>query len=164
MSRASRGRYHLPVFIFGLYTVLVWWAAFRYRRTIQGVVAVLLGVGGLFLLAEILTLSFSPSGGGRSPLVTVLLFPYGGLLLAGGMYILALPAAKRVMTCRTCSYDMRGLDDGARCPECGREDAAVRPPRGTLLAAPESPEDAQSKDPDGKPGEQGPTDPRVTAA
>lgn len=152
------------MFIFGLYTVLVWWAAFRHRRTFQGLFLVCAGAGGLFLISELVTLAFPTAEGGPSTLVAVLLLPYCGLLLLGGIYIVALPKPKRVLTCGACAYDMQGLDDGARCPECGRDDAAVRPARGTASAPPESPDDAEHENADGKPGEQRPVDPRATAA
>ena len=160
------------MFIFGLYTVMVWWIAFRHRRRWLGLVAVVVGVAGMYLVSELLARLFPTADGRGSPMVAVLLIPYLGMLLVGGLYIVALPGPKRVMTCRGCGYDMRGLDEGSRCPECGREDAAVMPARSSRgglaaakeSAAPDSPEDTQGEDAQGHPGEQGPHETSATAA
>lgn len=150
------------MFIFGLYTVLVWWLAFRHRRRWLGFAAVVAGVAGLYVVSELLRAWFPTADGQGSPLIAVLLLPYEGMLLVGGLYIVALPRPKRAMTCAGCAYDMRGLDAGSRCPECGREDAAVKVGRG--LAAPETPEDAEQEDGEGEAGEKGPVKPGATAA
>ncbi len=151
------------MFIFGLYTVLIWWIAFRYRRRWLGAGAVVVGVAGMYIVSELLAVMFPTADGRGSPLIAMLLLPYEGMLFVGGMYIVALPRPKRLMTCRGCSYDMRGLDAGSRCPECGRAEAAVVG-RGGRSASPQTPEDAEEQDGEGQAQEKGPSEPRASAA
>jgi hypothetical protein len=147
------------VFVFGLYTFGIWWLAFRHRRRWLGALFVLVGSGGLFLIAQLLAVMFPTAEGRGSPLLDVLLIPYEILLLVGGLYIVSLPRRHGVMTCEACGYDMRGLDEGSRCPECGRDDAAVRAPgpRRTLTAD-DADDDAQQQDAGGQPEDQYPRD------
>jgi hypothetical protein len=154
------GIYHSVVFVFGLYTVIVWWLAFRHRRRWRGILFVVLGSGGLFLLSQAVDRLFPTPEGRGSPILQVLLIPYEILLFIGGLYIVWLPRRHSVMTCEACGYDMRGLDDGARCPECGRDDAAVRPPGPRRASPADEPEDdAERKDPGGNPEDEKPRDP-----
>lgn len=156
------------MFIFGLYTVFVWWLAFGWRRRLVGFLAVFAGVFGLLTIKALIKLIPDPDGR-PFPLVDVLLYPYMGLLLFGGLYILILPRPKTPMTCRRCAYDLAGHDAGAQCPECGTENAAVparriiRPtPRRVAgrMSAPHKPvRPAQHEHAQGQAGDQQPPQP-----
>lgn len=162
-----------PVFIFGLYTVFVWWLAFGWRRRVVGFLAVFAGVFGLLTVKALIKLIPDPDGR-PFPLVDVLLYPYMGLLLFGGLYILILPRPKKPMTCRRCSYDLAGHTAGAQCPECGTESAAVparrvvrptprrvagRPSAAYPSAAYQAVRPAQHEHAQGQPGDEQPPQP-----
>lgn len=147
------------MFIFGLYTVFVWWLAFGWRRRLVGFVAVLAGVFGLLTVKALIKMIPDPDGR-PFPLVDVLLYPYMGLLLSGGLYILVLPRPRTPRTCRGCAYDLAGHQAGATCPECGIERAEVPargPRRRRAGSAPQQAvQAAQGQHADGKPGDEQP--------
>lgn len=105
--------------LLAVYAVFVWFLAMRWRRRWYGFVSVW-GLGGLFWLAAPLIRSLSPDWHGMNLLIqgeTV-------LILASGTFICLLPRPPAVERhCRTCWYDLSGLEPGdpgsVICPECG---------------------------------------------
>lgn len=150
------------MFLFGLYTVVVWWLAFEWRRRFLGVVSVVMGGLGLLGVHWLINaVSKEPS-----PVIDVLLVPYAALLLVVGMYIVILPRPKTPLSCKACAYDMAGHETAdARCPECGLDDAAHRPhvrrrrPESvSASAAHHAVPDAQPEHHEGQAGDQDPRD------
>ena len=52
-------------------------------------------------------------------------FAAAGFVLWRGPRIVRWVRRRRAGTCISCGYDLRGLGDGAVCPECGKPNAAV---------------------------------------
>lgn len=108
-----------PVILLAVYAVFVWFLAMRWRRRWYGFASVW-ALAGLFWLAAPLVRSLSPDWHGMNLLIqgeTV-------LILAAGMFICVLPRPPEVERhCRTCWYDLSGLEADAsgamKCPECG---------------------------------------------
>ncbi len=102
------------------YAVLVWYGALRWRRNWRGVIAVVLGVLGVVVVG-FLHYKLNEWTHGRVYLrvLQVLLYPYGVLVAAVGFFIAALPRVYAGAQCRSCGYDLRGLETDERvCPEC----------------------------------------------
>lgn len=149
----------LPVFLFGLYTVVVWWFTFVWRRRWQGWLGLIVGFFGLLGLRALMSL-IHVEGIATSPLVEILLIPYAAVLALIGAFILVMPRPHESHLCQSCGYDMAGLDARATCPECGRVDA-ITP--GARHKAPGSPTDSspgrpveepKHEHPNGQPGDQ----------
>lgn len=126
------------MFVFALYPVLVWYAAFRWRRQWPAF-AIIAGVSGLLLIYLLRSLAAEP---GRStfPELTafkLILVPYVSVIGCAGLFVAVLPrpvACAAQAWCGRCGYDMDGLSHaaGSRCPECGAAGevrlASPRPP------------------------------------
>ncbi|MEK6703558.1 MAG: hypothetical protein AABZ53_14955 [Planctomycetota bacterium] len=110
------------MFFFGLYTVVVWWFAFVWRRRWQGWLALIVGLFGMLALRNLMA-RIPVEGIATSPLVEILLVPYVGALAFVGIFILVMPRPHESHRCQSCGYDMLGLVPRATCPECGRIDA-----------------------------------------
>lgn len=115
----------MPIFFVG-YALLVWFFAARYRRQLQGFLAVFLGFAGLMAL-NWLHLKFSAWSKGEIylPVLQSLMYPYTALVAGIGAYIWCLP---RVFSrgCRRCGYDLESLlaeNPACVCPECGTPQA-----------------------------------------
>lgn len=111
-----------PVVLFVVYASAVWILAFRGRRRLDGLLAVVLGMLGLVLLARLhIALDRWSDHTIFLPVLQALLFPYMGLVGAMGLYLWATPRQPSpALPCRHCSYDLAGLDQmGLVCPECG---------------------------------------------
>ena len=109
------------MFAFIAYAALVWFAAVRWRRTWLGWSAVAAGILGIVLVGY-LHWQINEWTQGRIFLrvLQVLLYPYGLLVASVGFFICALPVRYAGASCRSCGYDLRGLETDERtCPECG---------------------------------------------
>lgn len=161
------------VFLFSLYTAVIWAMAFAWRRSWRGVAAVLGGVLGLYLIR--LGLNSLPGTEGRvpMPMIEILIWPFMALILVSGLYIVSLGKSQPDFHCRRCGYDMRPAGPGKTCPECGTIDAMVRPRvrgngrsrvvRAPRLAAQPPHQHAQQQDPQGHPGDERPPEQRERA-
>lgn len=107
------------------YAVLVWYGALRWRRNWRGVAAVVLGVLGVVVTGYLhYMLNEWTHGRVYLRVLQVLLYPYGVLVAAVGFFIAALPRVYSGAQCRTCGYDLRGLETNDRvCPECATKHA-----------------------------------------
>ncbi|MCA9288457.1 MAG: hypothetical protein KDA05_07725 [Phycisphaerales bacterium] len=109
---------------FVIYGVLVWWLAFAWRGSWRAWAAPIAGLLGIVLVAW-LHVKLSEWTNGRIYLraLQVLLYPYGVLVTAVGLFIAAIPATpvgRRDGLCHACRYDLRGRTErDAVCPECG---------------------------------------------
>lgn len=118
------------MFAFIAYAALIWYGALRWRRNWRGVLAVALGVLGV-VFTGYLHFMLNEWTHGRIYLrvLQVLLYPYGVLLAAVGFFIAALPRRYAGTQCRSCGYDLRGLETDERvCPECGTTHALAHFP------------------------------------
>lgn len=109
------------MFAFVLYAGLVWYAAVRWRRTWLGFALVFAGLAGVGLVAFAhYKLNKWTNGYINLPVLQVLLYPYGALILVIGLFIAALPRVYQGTQCRRCGYELHGLETRVRtCPECG---------------------------------------------
>lgn len=107
------------------YAVLVWYGALRWRRNWRGVLAVAVGVLGVAMIGYLhYMLNEWTQGRVYLRVLQVLLYPYGVLVAAVGFFISALPRVYSGSQCRTCGYDLRGLETDERvCPECATKHA-----------------------------------------
>ncbi len=107
--------------IFPLFAVLVWYGCFRYRRSLRGLAALVLGLAGITVLAwfditlaRLFGSSFGPS------LFMLLLIGEGSIIAMVGVFLLAQPRERAQLPCRACGYELLGLElANPRCPECG---------------------------------------------
>lgn len=116
------------MFLFVIFAAYSWFLAFRHRRRWRG---------GLVLLCSMLLVGLvgyfhwmlNRWTGGRIylPVLQILLYPYGLLVLAMGIFLVVQPR-RALYECRRCHYDLRGLvEEGLySCPECGRRHAYLR--------------------------------------
>lgn len=109
------------MFVFVLYAALVWYAAIRWRRSWLGLLCVLAGLAGVALIAFAhIKLNQWTHGRIYLPVLQVLLYPYGALILMIGLFILTIPRIYAGSQCRKCGYELKGLETHVRrCPECG---------------------------------------------
>lgn len=101
---------------------MVWYLAMRWRRRWRGAVAVGLGVLGLAVVGATLHAADRQMQGAlRSTVVGLIFWPYVGVVLAVGAFIVLLPRRTYASgRCWTCGYDLEGLSpEDLRCPECG---------------------------------------------
>jgi len=107
------------------YAVLVWYGALRWRRNWRGVAVVLLGVLGVVFTGYLhWMLNQWTQGRIYLRVLQVLLYPYGALVAGVGFFIAALPRVYTGAQCRSCGYDLRGLETDERvCPECATRHA-----------------------------------------
>lgn len=107
------------MFLFIVYAVFVWYLALRFRRTWAGFAYVTLGMAGVgvvgwghFELNKLVNIYL--------PVLQSILYPYGALVGMVGYFVAALPLKHGGSRCRTCGYELRGLETDQRtCPECG---------------------------------------------
>ena len=121
------------MFLFVVYAIAVWYAAFRWRRTATAYAWVIAGILGLVGVAWV-----HAKLAQRWPNLFVisqlqlLLYPYTILVGVMGFFIASLPLSG----CRLCGYDLSGHEgeDIERCPECGATTAEMRTRRGRRAA------------------------------
>jgi hypothetical protein len=117
------------MFIFVLYALAVWFAAFRRRREWESLAAVGLGALGLLIVAWVhYLLGVWTNGDIRLAVLQSMLYPYAALVIGVGLYLASMPQVlASPVRCLGCNYDMHSLDEpDAICPECGRR---LHPPR-----------------------------------
>lgn len=107
---------------FMVYGVLVWWLTFRLRGSWRAFVPPVVGVLGVVAVGW-MHLRLNEWSGGRIYLqvLQLLLYPYGVMVGAVGVFIAAIPmkaVGRRDRKCHACLYDLRGTK-AAVCPECG---------------------------------------------
>ncbi|MEM9167507.1 MAG: NADH-quinone oxidoreductase subunit J [Planctomycetota bacterium] len=114
------------MFLFVIYALAVWFAAFRWRRQILGLGAV---IGGVLLL-ELFNVVHGRIAsywhyGDLLVVFRVVMYPYMVLVAMVGIYLALLPKElnRSEHACRACFYDLGALvdemDDHTPCPECG---------------------------------------------
>ena len=110
--------------LFVVYAVLVWWLAFAWRGSWRAYVPAAVGLAGVVFVSW-LHLRLNDWSGGTINIqgLQVLLYPYGVLVTAVGVFIAAIPVqvvGRRDGKCHACLYDLRGRGPGQMvCPECG---------------------------------------------
>jgi hypothetical protein len=117
------------MFIFVVYAMSVWFAAFKWRRRWESLAAVGLGALGLVIVAWVhYLLAVWTDGDIRLAVLQSMLYPYAGLVVGVGLYLALMPRTlASPIRCLGCNYDMHSLDEpDAVCPECGRR---LHPPR-----------------------------------
>lgn len=112
--------------LFAVYALVVWYLALRWRRTIRGFVAVLLGTALSLALTKLVWLLTAdrptPASLPNPSPIALLLVAESLLVLGGGLFIASLPRPPSGRHCRHCWYDLVGLDEGPLiCPECGEK-------------------------------------------
>lgn len=118
-----------------MYAVVVWFFAFRWRRSWRGLAAVLIGAGlalGLGLAVPTLQVTYfnvNPNQAGGAAPLRLLVFAEAGLVLGGGLLIVSLARPPAHPHCPFCHYDTRGLETTqSTCPECGQPIHGFPPP------------------------------------
>lgn len=118
-----------PVILLAAYALFIFYLALRYRRRWTGFASVTFGVLFLLLIARPgmgehnLIASMLPPGlrAGYKHLL-ILILPEAALIALVGFFIAALPRTHSPTACRSCNYELGGLDPaGLKCPECGCE-------------------------------------------
>lgn len=122
------------MFFFVAYAFLIWYWCVRWRRRWPAFASVAAGACGVALVGFFhYRLNVWTGGKIFLPVLQSILYPYGVMVVAVGMYISCLPARRPEVHCRRCHYDLEGLHedeiDSPRCPECGLEEATGRPGR-----------------------------------
>lgn len=112
--------------LFPIYIAIVCYACYRWRRTFIGCVCVLaglLGVGALYWIDRTLHIAW-----GRDPeqsFLRPMLVVEAMIVLVLGSMLLFIPRERKILPCRTCRYELHGLEDkNPTCPECGLANAA----------------------------------------
>lgn len=116
------------MFLFPLYAALVWYACYRWRRRFLGYAALLAGVGLVTLLIwldiALMRWVFDETAG---PLIIMLLAAEAAAVLVVGSFLVFLPREQPLLPCRSCGYELDGLEhENPRCPECGLPEAVRR--------------------------------------
>jgi thiol:disulfide interchange protein len=123
-ARGTRTEQLVAAFV--VYGVVVWWLAYRLRGSWRAVLPPLLGMLGVAMLGWLhLRLSEWSNGQIYLRVLQILLYPYGVMVGAVGLFIALIPKqpeGRRDRRCHKCLYDIRGV---AVCPECGQQ---VLPP------------------------------------
>lgn len=125
-TRSSPHAFDLPcsakthsLILAAIYPVLVWFLAYRYRRTPIGI-AIPIMAG---LLAGTLAPMLRVWAGRSAEALVPLVYAESVLVLAVGVWLSLMPRRKPSgHYCPHCHYDLAGLDTttpGAVCPECG---------------------------------------------
>jgi hypothetical protein len=117
------------MFAFVVYALAVWYAAFHWRRRWESLATVIAGACGVALVGWLHAMLDVWTGGEiRVAVLQSMLYPYGLLVVAVGVYLATMPLTiAPAVRCLHCNYDMHGLDDPeVVCPECGRR---LHPPR-----------------------------------
>jgi hypothetical protein len=114
--------------LFPAYAVLVWYFAFRWRRTWIGWASVLVGVGAVGLIAVLhRTINGLLAGALDGPMFPMMLAAEAGFVFLVGAFIVMLPIDAPDLPCRRCHYDLSGLEaENPTCPECGMPHAAIK--------------------------------------
>lgn len=129
------------MFIFVVYAIAVWFAAFRWRRRFLGIAIIVLS---LVLLAFFNLMHYRVAAyfsyEALLPVFRVLMYPYMVFVGGLGLYLFSFPRELRrdVVQCRACWYDLDALvaesGESARCPECGATRDEARTRRGRRAA------------------------------
>lgn len=113
------------VYFLAAYAVVIWWAAYVFRRRWPSFAIVLAGTAGVLLL-----IGGAPSGhvlepgrlvieaSGRPTLLQIIAGAYDLLILSVGLLIAIQPRGSYANACHRCRYDLTGNLSGL-CPECG---------------------------------------------
>ena len=106
--------------LFPIFATIIWALAMCWRRRwpafaiVTGALVVLVFVVRVFTISRDLLPEYSP-------IFYELMWPYIFLTGAIGYYICLLPRPPLEFECRSCRYDLSGLDlNGLTCPECGQ--------------------------------------------
>ncbi|MEO1583801.1 MAG: hypothetical protein AAFR96_04415 [Planctomycetota bacterium] len=127
------------MFLFVVYALLIWYAAFRWRRHVAGVVTI---VGGMIVmhLFNIVHGDIADSLGYDENIFRGLMYPYMGLVAAVGIYLFCFPKElpRGTLHCRACWYDLSDMEgeftEHTPCPECGTTRAEARTGKGRRAA------------------------------
>lgn len=104
------------MFLFVIYALLVWFFVLKNRRSLRGVFWLAAGIVGLVLVAIFhYRLQAWTTFDIYLPVLQILLYPYTGLVLVVGVFLVSLPRPG----CRVCGYDRTDFDEDELCPECG---------------------------------------------
>lgn len=125
-----------------IYAVVVWGLAMHWRRQWPAAAAVIIGLCGLILVYRLFVAMGDHLTGYRHMLV--LFWPYTVFVTAIATYIACLPRRLSDTQCRSCAYDLHGLDmKNLNCPECGTEwqgqGSGKEPPPEPLIPIPTGP-------------------------
>jgi hypothetical protein len=115
--------------LFPLYAFLVWYACLRWRRQLMGVAALVVGILLILLLAQLdVAIRRALHLADNGPLFRFMLYAEGGMVGMVGALLVLLPPRRNAHTpCRSCGYELLGLDDvNPTCPECGMTFAATK--------------------------------------
>ncbi|MDX2146766.1 MAG: hypothetical protein SFZ23_04520 [Planctomycetota bacterium] len=116
------------MFVFILYTALIWWLAYKYRRQWQGV-ATVLGSAAFIVFVSVLHVQVSRWTRGEFylPVVQFFIYMFGLLVLVGSVFFVCVPR-RLGRHCRSCNYNVDGLAEEGKflCPECGKRHAFAR--------------------------------------
>ena len=107
--------------VFVVYGVLVWWLAFRLRGSWRALIPPIAGVLGVALVAWFhFMLNEWTNGRIYLRVLQIILYPYGALVGAVGVFIALIPVqptGRRDRHCHACRYDRRGGKPGAGVPD-----------------------------------------------
>lgn len=103
------------------YALLVWWLACRHRRTIPGLLIVVLGTLALIGISAFHSkLQVWSDNRIYVPPLQTMLKSFTILVAIVGLYIVVLPRRHPPGACPTCGYDLSALtSESGVCPECG---------------------------------------------
>ena len=126
------------------YAVFVWYCCFRWRRRFAGLAALCFGEAIILTLLWI-EQRFRNAPGARDHAsfsnLSLLLAGEGLIVAAMGFFLWALPRTRAEFPCRSCGYELLGLEsDAPICPECGTAALTsatihTQPPRATQASA-----------------------------
>lgn len=146
-----------------IYAVIVWYATYRLRRRLLGLVLPILAGGAVLLLLRLIVRmqhSLGATSAGDSLSISLMLYAEAIVVTAVGLFIAVLPRTPAYPHCPYCFYNLTGLDDRDSpdfvCPECGTPAHGYARRRS---AAPQPPGDPRQKDHAGGDRQQTPVQP-----